>query len=83
MHQGRCRACGAAVNFIMTPAGKWMITNTAQLSSADVKLGSRLVLEDGSVVTVSSKPREGYEQHGYIPHWATCSEPERFRKKRA
>lgn len=60
-----------------------MVCNTMKLSTEEVKLGTRLVMDDGRVVTIKTAPREGYGQFGYIPHWATCTDPNRFRKKRA
>lgn len=80
MNESRCRGCGARIMFLRTPAEKWLPVNPELVSSDDLDDGDKLVTEAGNIVTVGGKKPDGYGIDGYVPHWATCTDPNRFRK---
>lgn len=68
----KCRSCGAPVKFIKSKRGKWMIVDAKPVEGS---LGDQLVFGDGSV----RKAKEG--EKGYVTHFATCPDADKFRKK--
>lgn len=73
-----CRACGAPIKFVKTPAEKWLPVDPDQISSDDLELGEKYVSLAGEVVT---QQKGAPSSTGYIPHWATCPNAEQFRKR--
>lgn len=84
-----CRACGAEIGFIKTKNGKTIPVNPEQIqilkmSSAD----GVYVTPDGEVVhgkPCSECTNAGKTEQwdvGYISHFATCPEADKFRKRR-
>lgn len=80
-----CRGCGAEIAFIKTVKGKTM--------PVDPEARFYIPEEDGQDVYVTAdgriaRGREVDETHegdialGYISHWATCPESDRFRSGR-
>ena len=83
----KCKTCGAEIEWVKTPSGRNMPVNLdyTELDPAGhphdavvtdegrVVKGSRLS-EDSTLFPTSGKVR------GRMPHWATCSDPERHRR---
>lgn len=78
-----CRACGAPIIWIKTPAGKSMPCNAGGVFYWQKDGGkSRVVTANGEVVSCVLSGDTGEATGiGYIPHWATCKAPEKFRKR--
>ena len=83
MRRTQCRACGAEIGFIKTAAGK-----TCPVDAKSVyflpDLGDELcVLPDGTAQRGLRVDEEGNStQIGYVSHFATCPEADKFRKPR-
>ncbi len=88
---GTCPACGASVRFIAMPSGAWMPCDSVRRSWWILPRAPRgqtvavVVLDTGQVlrgaVSEVATP-ETTEVSGFTPHWASCSEVERFRTAR-
>ena len=78
-----CRACGSMIGFIKTVAGKTMPVDEKSMYVVPSKEGTPFVLADGSVISglAASKDEPG-AVIGYISHFATCPEADKFRKPR-
>lgn len=76
----QCRACQAPLLWVLTEAGKRMPLDYEPYSGEDPR--GLFTLRDGAQglvaisVTESTKP----DELRYRSHWATCSDPNRFRK---
>ena len=82
MNVSTCRSCGAPIYWIRTTAGKNMPCN---IIPVHIKTGDKgkdkVVTKEGVVIScdiVGSGYADGY---GYVPHWTTCKDPDKFRKK--
>lgn len=84
MKEAICRACGARMLFIKTKNGKTMPVDAEAVRFVPDPAGRNLyVLEDGSVVHGTAPEPDDKDVHtGYISHFATCTEPNFFRKPR-
>ena len=82
----RCRACGARIMFLKTAAGKTMPVDEEGTFFLEVKDGPELfVLGDGVTMRgqrVSTEQLMDADRFGYISHFATCTNPDFFRKPR-
>lgn len=80
----KCRACGAEIFFIKTPAGKSMPLNAEPVDFVpDLNGPEKYVTAEGAVVR-GCVPQGGEPDihRGWIAHWATCSNSDYFRKPR-
>ena len=78
---GFCRACGQQIVFIKTKAGKQMPCNPLIRDFWPKEGGhERIVTPDGNVVA-GEFSGDGEPSYGYISHFATCKEANRFRKR--
>lgn len=81
-----CRACGARIMFLKTAAGKTMPVDEEGTFFLEVKDGPELfVLGDGVTMRgqrVSPAQLMDADRFGYISHFATCTNPDFFRKPR-
>lgn len=79
----QCRGCGERIGFIKTKAGKTMPVNLKPMEFIPAGGPNTYVMEDGTV----QRGRErdwadtGETSTGYISHFATCPEADRFRKR--
>ena len=74
-----CRECQERIRFISTPKGKQLPINAEAVDATVPKVGDKVVNMKGEVVVV----RETFARSGgkvWIPHWATCTAPNKFRK---
>ena len=77
----KCKACGAPLVFIKTINGKNMPCDAEPVRfNYKLKEDTRVVTKNGEILPAAITP-DGKEE-GYIPHWATCPEADKFRKGR-
>lgn len=75
-----CRSCCSPIKWIKTRDGKNMPVDPELIAYKDAKLGDKLVTETGATYNVD--PILDYPNvKGYISHFATCPEADRWRKK--
>ena len=78
-----CRACGKPLFWVQTKNGKYLPCDEGLTGyRKDQKGHDVLIGQDGS--TIRCRLQFEGEPDGYarIPHWATCSSPDKFRKDR-
>lgn len=79
----QCRGCGQEIAFIKTAKGKAMPVNPIALRFVPAGGPNTYVTEDGEVKR-GREPEisdQGNTWIGYISHFATCPESDRFRKE--
>ena len=83
MRTTQCRACGAEIGFIKTVSGKTCPVD-AKSEYFVPGIGDELfVLPDGTTQRGLRTEEEGNStQIGYVSHFATCTEADKFRKPR-
>lgn len=79
-----CKACGAAIIWIRTRAGKSMPCDAdAKLYKAKPGAAEKIVTTSGDVVSVEltddQKEADGW---GYSPHWASCPAADQFKRRK-
>ena len=80
----KCKACGREIIWIMSPSGKAIPCDPEPVSYwQQSKAKSKIVTPNGKVIScwLYGDP-ETATGIGYFSHWATCPEPERFRRKK-
>lgn len=79
-----CKACMAAIIWIKTSAGKTIPCNEAPIYYIEKpRSGSKkIVTPNGQVLSCeyTAEPSKATGV-GYVPHWATCPQADKFRKK--
>lgn len=82
MNLGVCRACGATIVWIKTPAGKSMPCNSEPVYYIKRDYGKKVVTPNGKVITaelvVGPDLADGI---AYLPHWSSCKNPDAFRSR--
>ena len=73
----RCKTCGAEIKWIRTKSGKNMPVDAEKVKF--VPGGKNIVVTENGE-TVRAKISEYGTETGYIPHWATCTDPNRHRR---
>lgn len=78
----RCKACGARVVWIRTRSGKRMPCDADTIVYWENPKGSKkVVTPDGDVVSADLKGKpENATGVGYVSHFASCPEADRFRR---
>ena len=79
-----CRACGADIVFIKSFAGKTIPCNAEPISYVEKAGGDlKIVTPNGEVISgsIPDNPQKA-TGIGYISHFATCPEADKFRKPR-
>ena len=79
-----CRGCGAEIVWIKTPSGKSMPCDATPVYykiKADGK--EKIITPNGVVISceIISTPYDA-AGIGYVPHWSTCTTPDKFRNKK-
>jgi len=79
-----CRACGAEIGFIKTLAGKTMPVNPEEVAYEQKAGGSLKIVTPNGEVLSAERPADPQKATGigYISHFATCPEADKFRKRR-
>lgn len=86
MRLSKCKSCGAAIVFIPTPGGKSMPCDAALVFyKLNAKGKDKIVTRNGEVLTgkvlKESMPDFGKADGvGYVPHWGSCPNADKFRK---
>ena len=83
MRHGICRGCGASILWVRTAGGKAMPCDPELLPYWQEPSGrEKIVTQSGEVVSAWLEGLPGMETGmGYISHFATCPDRDRFRKK--
>lgn len=70
-----CQACRKPIKFITTKAGKLMPVDAKMEVAKEEK-------DKGTFFLVSGTTQTGIKagQCYYVPHWSTCTNPDKFRK---
>lgn len=80
----RCKACGAEIIWIKTNNGKAMPCDPEQVYYYEQRgAKDKIVTPNGQVLSCFLNPPKKYSEptgFGYVPHWATCPNAEKFRK---
>lgn len=85
MRSGTCRGCGAPIVWIWTPGGKSMPCDPYQvLYRARAGAKGKIVTPNGEVLScdLNVSPEEATGV-GYISHFVTCPQAEKFRRNHA
>ena len=79
-----CRGCGKEIRWIKTKAGKTAPVNAEPVHFLpDPEGGDLFITPDGDTVRGWKIATESNAAHdGYISHFATCTNPDYFRKSR-
>lgn len=75
----KCKSCGADIIWIKTPAGKVMPCDPTRVRYIEKSETASIVKSNGEVSKCELILATGL---GYIPHWATCPDADRHRKKK-
>jgi hypothetical protein len=81
----RCRACGAAIVFVKTPAGKKMPCDVARVPYTVDPAGKDTIITPSGetlrgAVLPATRPVKDFAGLGYRPHWADCPAASKFKK---
>ena len=80
----RCRSCGKEIIFVKSQRGKSMPCDAEEIFYR-IASGSRnkVVTKDGQVLSAEVGVDPAWADGiGYTPHWATCPDADRFRRRR-
>lgn len=77
----KCKACGAEIKWIETPAGKKMPCDSTPVPYwISKKAKTKIVTEEGRVLSAILDPTiQNPDGQGYVPHWSTCPQAGWFR----
>lgn len=77
-----CRSCGASIVWIKTAKGASMPCDASPVYYKQNEKGKSVVVTANGITLrceILKEPEEG-ACVGYMPHWATCNNPGKFRK---
>lgn len=79
-----CKACGAQIIFIKTVGGKTIPCDAQEVAYIQKAGGSMKIVTPNGEVISAEKPEDPQKATGigYISHFATCTNPDFFRKPR-
>lgn len=75
----KCKYCGAEIEWIKTPAGKYMPCDAQKVEYTPNPVGSRTIITPrgevvrGYFLTDNLAGNPNNVRTGYIPHWVTCN----------
>ena len=75
----KCKACGAEIRFLNTSEGKLMPVNAEAVSYEPDPNGLFTLLGPGGHIERGRLAVAG-SRIGYVPHWVTCPDADRFRR---
>ena len=84
MRTSTCRGCGAEIGFIKTVAGKTIPVNPEEVAYEQKAGGSLKIVTPNGEVLSAEWPADPQKATGigYISHFATCPQADKFRKPR-
>ena len=78
----KCRSCGAEIKFIRMKYGKYNPVDPIKSTLKQDGGPERLVTETGDVITGTfASLEDGANGEGYISHFATCPDTNRYRRR--
>lgn len=78
-----CKACGKPLVWIQTPKGKWIPCDEGLVPYKQDSDGTDVVVsQDGEAIRCRLKFEGLPTGMARVPHWATCTSPDRFRKRK-
>lgn len=79
----RCKACGAEIVWIDTPAGKKIPCDVKLVAYWERKgAPGKVVTPNGEVLSADFKGKlDKVTGIGCVPHWATCPAADQFRRR--
>lgn len=80
----RCRGCGAAIDWIRTPAGRSMPVDMEPVFIIEGDGPDRFITDEGEIVTGRRALPEEERRDlpvAFVPHWKTCPNAADFRRK--
>lgn len=80
----QCKGCGRSIRWIETKSGSRMPCDVPGVPYwRDMNGKKRIVTQEGDVVSCELEGESGKVTGiGFIPHWATCKNRQRFRRKK-
>lgn len=84
MRAGICKGCGASIVWIGTTGGKSMPCDSeAVYYKMNASGKDKIITKNGVVITCDIVADPNIATGiGYVPHWSTCTVPDRFRKSK-
>lgn len=80
----KCRSCGADIIWIITKTGRKMPCNAEPIFFDLANMndeGTKVFVKDNGTIAIGIENPEGQEV-GYISHFATCPEADKWRTKK-
>lgn len=79
----KCRVCGKRIRFITTTNLKKMPTDLKPITYWEEKgAKGKIVTPNGEVVSCNFEgERDKATGYGYMPHWSTCKNANKFKNK--
>lgn len=83
MSNTRCAACGKPITWMKTKAGKSMPCDSQLVQYWEDENGQDKVITHAGEIVRCSLQGPGDERTGLgrVPHWGSCTNPNRFRKR--
>ena len=77
-----CKACGAPIYWVTTEKGKYMCCDEGLIPyQRDPNGKDNIVLQNGQVIRVKLNFTGTPDGLGRTPHWATCPQADKFRRR--
>ena len=72
---GRCKYCGAEIDWIRTPEGENIPVNPVPVFVTEHSIGDVFYTDEGRKITgnISKAPIPRYMEVGFVPHIRTCN----------
>ncbi len=78
-----CRGCGAAIEWVKTPAGKYMPVDKEPVLVVEGEGKNSFVTDEGEIIRGRRATAEEESQDlpvAFVPHWATCPKSRDFHR---
>ena len=79
----KCKSCNADIVFVKSPAGKYIPCDEGLIAYKFDDNGKDVLVDDaGEVIRCQIHFEGGADGYARVPHWATCPNADRFRKRK-